>query len=108
MKQTVVGLFNKPDDAQQAVQHLTSNGFTMDNVDMSLSYANTLISTRTTGMMMSTKAALPGFSKTSLAMMTMMPADTAKPAVANQSLPFTHYQKMKHTKPLTYSTIAVR
>ena len=41
MKQTVVGLFNKPDDAQQAVQHLTSNGFTMDNVDMSLSYANT-------------------------------------------------------------------
>ena len=37
MKQTVIGLFNNADDARNAVQRLTSNGFTMDNVDMSLS-----------------------------------------------------------------------
>jgi len=37
MKQTVIGLFSSADDARNAVQRLTSNGFTMDNVDMSLS-----------------------------------------------------------------------
>src|SRR5436305_14417761 len=37
MRQTVIGLFNKSSDAQQAVQRLLSNGFTNDNVDISLS-----------------------------------------------------------------------
>ena len=37
MRQTVIGLFNKSSDAQQAVQRLLSNGFTNDNVDVSLS-----------------------------------------------------------------------
>src|SRR3954469_6485276 len=37
MRQTVIGLFNKSADAQQAVQRLLSNGFTNDNVDISLS-----------------------------------------------------------------------
>lgn len=36
MRQTVIGLFNKSADAQQAVQRLLSNGFTNDNVDISL------------------------------------------------------------------------
>jgi len=36
MRQTVIGLFNKSSDAQQAVQRLLSNGFTNDNVDISL------------------------------------------------------------------------
>jgi len=39
MRQTVIGLFNKSSDAQQAVQRLLSNGFTNDNVDISLSTA---------------------------------------------------------------------
>src|SRR6476620_5940293 len=37
MRQTVIGLFNKSADAQEAVQRLLSNGFTNDNVDISLS-----------------------------------------------------------------------
>ena len=36
MRQTVIGLFNKSADAQQAVQRLLSNGFTNNNVDISL------------------------------------------------------------------------
>jgi len=41
-QQTVVGLFNKSSDAQDAVQRLLSNGFTNSNVDVSLgSYQNT-------------------------------------------------------------------
>src|SRR5947209_18765963 len=36
MRQTVIGLFNKSADAQQAVQSLLSNGFTNANVDISL------------------------------------------------------------------------
>ncbi len=36
MKQTVVGLFSKPSEAQQAVQQLTSNGFDHNNVDLSI------------------------------------------------------------------------
>ena len=35
MKQTVVGLFDKSSDAQQAVQQLLSSGFSNDNVDTS-------------------------------------------------------------------------
>ncbi|TKK68815.1 DUF2382 domain-containing protein [Ilyomonas limi] len=37
MNQTVIGLFNKSADAQQAMQRLLSNGFTTDNVDISVS-----------------------------------------------------------------------
>jgi uncharacterized protein (TIGR02271 family) len=37
MNQTVIGLFNKSTDAQQAMQRLLSNGFTTDNVDISVS-----------------------------------------------------------------------
>lgn len=35
MKQTVVGLFDKSSDAQQAVEQLLSSGFSNDNVDIS-------------------------------------------------------------------------
>jgi len=41
MRQTVIGLFNKSSDAQEAVQRLLSNGFTNDNVDISLSTGST-------------------------------------------------------------------
>lgn len=40
-QQTVIGLFNKSSDAQDAVQRLVGNGFTKDNVDVSLSRENT-------------------------------------------------------------------
>jgi len=36
MKQTVVGLFNKSSEAQQAVQQLVSNGFSNSDVDLSI------------------------------------------------------------------------
>ncbi len=36
MKQTVVGFFSKPSDAQEAVKQLTSNGFSSSDVDLSL------------------------------------------------------------------------
>ena len=36
MKQTVVGLFNKSSDAQDAVQKLTNNGFNSNDVDLSI------------------------------------------------------------------------
>ncbi len=41
MTQTVVGLFDKSSDAQDAVQQLISNGFTDANVDVSLSNSST-------------------------------------------------------------------
>jgi len=37
MNQTVIGLFNKSSDAQDAMERLISNGFTRDNVDISVS-----------------------------------------------------------------------
>ena len=45
MKQTVVGLFDKQSDAQQAVQELLSNGFTNENVDISAGNTSTSNST---------------------------------------------------------------
>jgi len=41
MRQTVIGLFNKSSDAQDAVQRLLSSGFSNNNVDISLSTAGT-------------------------------------------------------------------
>jgi len=47
MRQTVIGLFNKSADAQQAVQRLLSKGFTNANVDISLGTTNATTSSTT-------------------------------------------------------------
>ena len=48
MKQTVVGLFNKSNEAQQAVQQLVSSGFSNNDIDLSVGSTGTTTDTGNT------------------------------------------------------------
>lgn len=45
MAQTVIGIFDNESEAQNAIQHLVSNGFTRSNIDLSSGSANASTST---------------------------------------------------------------
>jgi stress response protein YsnF len=48
MTQTVIALFDNSSDAQNAVEKLTNNGFSRDNIDISLNTTENMAATRTT------------------------------------------------------------